>query len=157
MPAEKEPGTPEALALVAAAVTQPDFLPLARTVASPPAAFRIPMKPVRAGPEEAPSAQEETLWPPDLFHHYRLSDGGFTRQWRLLNSVQVLDASLRSLAEQRQLPKEIILTGSFGIQEERKVESGEIHYFDHPAFGLVAIIQELTPEEYSELLSAASP
>ena len=156
MPAEKVPSTPEALALVVA-FTAPDFLPLARTATAPATTFRVPMKRVRADPEEASSAREEILWPPDLFHHYRLSDGGYTNQWRLLNSVQVLDESLRSLAEQRQLPKETILTGSFGIQEERKVESGEIHYFDHPAFGLVAIIQELTPEEYSELLSAASP
>ena len=91
-------------------------------------------------------------WPANFVYHHRLADGGFTLSWRRLVAPPALDRMLRRLAATRSTIQPYQVVESFSIQEERKVESSEIHHFDHPMFGLVAVIEELSPEEYRELL-----
>jgi hypothetical protein len=52
-------------------------------------------------------------------------------------------------------PRQVI-TPTFRLAEKRRITSSELHYFDHPRFGMLAMVtpyeppEEIVPEELPE-------
>ncbi|MGI9345110.1 MAG: CsiV family protein [Gammaproteobacteria bacterium] len=104
----------------------------------------------------SPPLPDGIRWPPSYFEHFRYSKSGFTAYGRSLLSQQRLALQLQEVANRLQPLKHAVLTDRFRLNEERKVDEDEIHFFDHPAFGVIAIVQKIAPETYNELLQKSS-
>ena len=57
------------------------------------------------------------------------------------NNYMILDKDIKSLdIRSKSLNKEKI---NIFIEEEKRIFNNEIHYFDHPSFGVIISIQEV--------------
>jgi hypothetical protein len=55
------------------------------------------------------------------------------------------------------LDVDLVLQSSYSLDEKRRMRSGELHYFDHPMFGVIAEVNPYEPPEAATPASETTP
>jgi hypothetical protein len=69
-----------------------------------------------------------------------------------------LDGTITLLRERfLHLDVDLVLQSSYSLDERRRVRSGELHYFDHPMFGVIAEVNPYEPPEPATPAGVSTP
>ncbi len=133
---------------------EPDELTLGRALARLGALDAY--TPLLHGGWSQPTLLEDEAIPLELSLFGQLQPSGSIRLHRSRFLHLTIDVSLQSDYRYRQVPiapdavwplAEFVGPTKYTIRTQRRIRSGELHFFDHPAFGMLVIVRPAPEEE----------